>query len=132
MGLIAMFAGLAMLCALLWYCAIYALPLYVGLSAGWWALGHGANVGCIAVGLVAGVAVFVLGRLACASNIPILRWSGLAAFAMPSAYTGFSMVEELAGQTGFSWTDAFALVGALAAAWASVANLDSHRAGLAR
>ena len=43
------------LCALLWRVAIYALPVFVAFSIGFWALSLGAGLGALFVGLIAGV-----------------------------------------------------------------------------
>ena len=48
------------LCALLWRVAIFALPVFVGFSAGFWALFLGAGIGAGLVGLVAGALVGAL------------------------------------------------------------------------
>ena len=51
-GIILTIAGLGALCVLLYNFAVYALPAYVGLSVGYWAISTGAGtVGGIAVGI---------------------------------------------------------------------------------
>ena len=123
MTLIVLFAGLGMLCAALWYCAIYALPVFVGFSAGFWAVNHGAGLGCIAVGLVAGVTVFLLGRLAVTGGHSLLRWTALAAFVLPAAYAGLSIINDLAGQASPLWKCLFWTVAAISVGGATYKRL---------
>jgi hypothetical protein len=103
MAFVMLFAGLSVCCMVLWYCAVYALPVFVGCSMGWWALNHGAGAGCVATGLFAGVTVFLLGRLAVGSRKFWLRRVALAAFVTPAAYTGFSIVCDLAPSSAPVW-----------------------------
>ena len=57
--------GLGAFCMLLFRCAVYALPVMVGLSTGYWAITSGAGiVGGALVGLVVGGLVFGLGQAA--------------------------------------------------------------------
>ncbi|MDR5729995.1 MAG: hypothetical protein RB191_21490 [Terriglobia bacterium] len=114
MALVVVIAGLGMLCAVLWYCVVYALPVFVGFSTGFWALNHGAGLGCIIIGLLAGVTTFLLGHLAATSGHSLLRWTALTAFVLPASYAGFSIVDDLAGVTPL-WRVLFAAVGAASA-----------------
>ncbi len=91
MGLVLLLFGIGVLCTLLWYCAIYALPLWAGFATGFWALETGAGVGAIAIGLIAGVAIFLLGRFAALNTNPMVRWLALAVFVAPAICAGFSM-----------------------------------------
>lgn len=113
MALLALFAGFGMFCALLWYCAIYALPVFVGFSAGWWALNHGAGLACVVVGLIAGIATWLVGNLAATSGNSLLRVVGLAAFVIPAAYAGFGIVRDLVGYATLPWRDLLAVFGAV-------------------
>ena len=123
MALLVVVAGLGMLCALLWACAIYALPVFAGVSAGWWALEHGAGLGCIPVGLAVGAAIFLLGRMAAASHNFWLRGAALALFALPAACVAFNAVGDLAVPLAPLWRYLFEIVGAVCAAGAASAHL---------
>ena len=128
MGVIVLLGGLAFFCVLLWNFAVYALPAFVGLSAGAWALNHGAGIGCIAIGLIAGVAVFLSVRLAFTSGNIGLRWFVVALFVVPAGWTGCGMVVAL--DTGLVashiWRDLFAAGGALAAGGTAFVRLSCN------
>jgi hypothetical protein len=125
MGIVFLVFGLGMLCILLWYCAVYALPLYAGFATGFWALGHGAGAGAIAVGLVVGVAVFVLGRYAVLSSNPAARWLAVIVFTLPAAYAGYCMVTQLseAAIASSAWRVAFGIASAMAVGATALARL---------
>lgn len=97
MGILLIFVAIGMFCVLLFNFAVYAVPAFVGLSAFFWAISAGAGIGSIVVGLLAGVAVFLLAQFALASQRVWLRWLVIAVFVIPAAYTGYSMVLELSG-----------------------------------
>jgi len=126
MGIVGILVGLGLFFVLLWNFAVYALPAVIGISAGWWSLNHGAGIGCVLVGMVAGVAVFVAGRAALMSTNVILRCLVIALFVVPAAWAGYSIVMQLAG-TGVIpspiWRHAFAMVGAIAVAATTVTRL---------
>ncbi|GAA0547509.1 hypothetical protein FHS83_000876 [Rhizomicrobium palustre] len=126
MGIVGILAGLGLFFVLLWNFAIYALPAAIGISAGWWSLNHGAGIGCIAVGMVAGVAVFVAGRAALMSHNLILRWLVIALFVIPATWAGYGIVMELTG-TGVIpspiWRHVFAIAGAIVVAGTAAARL---------
>lgn len=114
MALLVLFAGLGTICALLWYCAVYALPVFAGFWAGWWALNHGAGLGGVVVGLIAGVALWLAGRISVTRGNPLLRLVGLALFVIPAASAGFWIVYDLAGGTTLGWRDFLATFCAIA------------------
>ena len=116
MGVVGILLGLGLFLVLLWNFAIFALPTFVGFSAGWWALNHGAGIGCVVVGLVAGGAVFLAGRIALMSRSATLRLLVLALFTLPAAYTGYNIVLQLsgAGIPSNIWRQIFAITGGLA------------------
>lgn len=89
--------GLGTLCMLLFRCAVYALPVMVGLSASYWAITAGAGVvGGILVGLVVGGLVFGLGQAALAtSRSSLLRLLVVGVFAAPAALVGYGMMLEI-------------------------------------
>lgn len=79
------------LCWLLFTLAVYALPLFIGATAGIWAHGSGAGiVGGIVVGVIAAGATAIIGQLIFAFARPL--WTRLIValvFAAPAAVAGY-------------------------------------------
>lgn len=117
--------GLGAFCMLLFRCAVYALPVMVGLSTGYWAITSGAGiVGGALVGLVVGGLVFGLGQAALAtSRSPLLRFLVVGVFATPAALVGYGMMLEIWQLTMSAsiWQHAFGVVAGLAVAIATTA-----------
>ena len=113
--LLAMGAVIA-LCTLLWRVAVYALPVFVGFTVGWWALKLDAGIGSIVAGSVAGVATFTFGRIGARAPSPMVRYAAVALFAIPAAYAGYHIVLDLgtAGTASPVWQHVLAAVGAVA------------------
>jgi hypothetical protein len=135
MGVIVLLGGMAFFCVLLWYFAVYALPVFVGFTTGFWALSHGAGIGCVAIGLVAGVAVFLAARLAFASANIGLRWIVVALFVGPAAWAGYGVVIALADAgliASHIWRDLFAIMGALGVGGTAFIRLSCDVRGLPR
>lgn len=86
-GLILNLFGIGLFCWLIFTLAIYALPFFVGLSAGMAAFHSGAGViGALIVGIVAGALTLGIGQIAFAVVRPLfLRAVIAAAFAVPAA-----------------------------------------------
>lgn len=86
-GLILNLFGIGLFCWLIFTLAIYALPFFVGLSAGMAAFHSGAGViGALLVGIVAGALTLGIGQIAFAVVRPLfLRAVIAAAFAVPAA-----------------------------------------------
>ncbi len=114
MSIVFLFAWLAMLCAVLWYCAVYALPVFVGISVGWWALNHGAGPACVMVGLAAGASTFLIGRLVIASEHLFFRWIALVAFVAPAGYTALFIANDMGGVVSAPWRYLLASIGSVA------------------
>ncbi len=127
MGVVGILLGLGLFVVLLWNFAIFALPAFVGFSAGWWALNHGAGIGCVVVGLVAGGAVFLAGRIALTSRSATLRLLVIALFTLPAAYTGYNIVLQLSeiGVPSTIWRHVFAVIGALAVGGTTIMRLPT-------
>lgn len=105
-------------CWLLFTLAVFALPLFVGFTAGLWAFHTGAGVlGGIVVGLVAGGATFGVGQLALA-YVPWawLRLLIILFFAAPAAVAGYSATHGIAqmAMPSTTWQMIFSLAGAIA------------------
>jgi hypothetical protein len=125
MGLVGILAGAGLFLVLLWNFAIYVLPAFVGFSTGWWALNHGAGVGCVLVGLVAGIVTFLAGRAALKSgNVPLF-WLAISLFTLLAAYAFYNIVLQVseAGVPSTVWRHIFAVVGATLLAGATFKRL---------
>lgn len=127
MGIVFLLFGLGLFCVLLWNFAVFAVPAFIGFTAGFWALNHGAGIGCFLVGLVAGVATFCAGRLALMSPNAAVRWLVIAIFTLPAAYAGYCMVLELSapGVSSAIWRHMFAFFGAVAVGATTFARLTA-------
>lgn len=95
-GLIGLVALLAF-CALLYFCAVYIVPFAVGVWVAFWAIHAGSGeIGGFAIGAVAGVALFLIGRVTFqTSRSHAVRWLIMTAFAIPAAIAGFSLVQQI-------------------------------------
>ena len=126
-GLVLSALGLGGLCFLLVRSTIYALPVFAGVVAGFWANGTGAGpIGAI------GVAVIVAGATLGAFQLAFGFTRSAAAralvaliFAAPAAYAGYHVVLTLAqyGVPSDIWRHVFALGGAAAIGLAAIARL---------
>jgi hypothetical protein len=115
-GLVLSALGLGGLCFLLVRSTIYALPVFAGVVAGFWANGTGAGpIGAI------GVAVIVAGATFGAFQVAFGLARNAAArvliafvFAAPAAYAGYHVVLTLAryGVPSEIWRHVFAVGGA--------------------
>jgi len=90
-SILASIVAIGVICCLLFYLAVYALPLFAGVTAGMWAYGTGAGwLGGIAVGFVAGLATLLVGHLLLAFVKPLwLRLMVAAVFVAPAAIAGY-------------------------------------------
>jgi hypothetical protein len=115
LGAIALLAGLGTFCVLLYNAMVYALPVTIGLWAGFWAMHAGAGAGSVLIGAAAGAMAFALGELAITSNrSPLIRWIVLLASAVPAIIAGYGMILQISelGITSLVWRHIFAVVGA--------------------
>jgi hypothetical protein len=125
-GLLMTALGLGAACALLYYCAVFALPVFIGLSVGFWALNAGAGIASVIIGLIAGVIVFVIGKLAFScSRSPAVRWMIALLFVLPAAIAGYSLVLQLSQLSvpSNAWRHALAIVGGVIIAFAATVQL---------
>ena len=105
-------------CWLLFTLAVFALPAFVALTVGMWAVHTGAGVfGGVIVTIIAGGAAFGLGRMALAF-LPIvwLRLLILLLFVATAAVAGYNATQGIAQVVTPSgaWQALFSLVGAIA------------------
>src|SRR3954447_25498636 len=129
-GILLNIVGLGVVCWALFTLAVYALPFFVGMTAGMYAYQIGTGpITAIIVGFVAGAFGLSVGRcLFSAARYPIVRLVVALLFAIPAAWAGYEVTLNLAG-IGISserWRGAVALVGAVVVggtAWARLAVL---------
>jgi hypothetical protein len=127
-GLILSMFGIGLFCWLIFTLAVYALPFFVGLTAGMAAFHSGSGViGALVVGTVAGALTLGIGQVAFAVVRPVaLRAVIAAAFAVPAAIAGYHAVLGLSqiGVPSLVWREVFAWIGAIfigGTAWARMA-----------
>ncbi len=124
--------GIGFLCWLLFTLAVYALPLFAGVTTGLAAYhsGSGAIAGLL-VGLIAGIITLVIGQIAFASiRSPLIRALIALLFAVPACMAGYFATLGLAriGMPSTTWREIFAIIGALAVggtAWVRMTALAS-------
>jgi hypothetical protein len=98
--------------------AVFALPAFVGLTAGAWAHGTGAGIpGAILVGMAAAAVTFAVGLLLITFARPMWLKLGVALiFVAPSAVAGFyathGIVKHL--MPSDAWQITFSVIGAIA------------------
>jgi hypothetical protein len=97
-GLFLSMFGIGLFCWLIFTLAVYALPFFIGLTAGGAAFHIGAGLlGALLVGIVTGALALAIGQIAFAvAHPPMLRAVIAAAFAIPAAVAGYHAVLGLA------------------------------------
>ena len=117
-GIIASIAAIGVLCCLLFYLAVYALPSFAGVTVGAWAYGTGAGwLGAIAIGFVAGLVTLGVGQLLLGFVKPLwLRLAIAIAFVAPAAIAGYHATHGIVKHTmpSETWQVIFSVVGAIA------------------
>jgi hypothetical protein len=128
-GIVLNLAGLGVFCWLLFTLAVYALPSFVGVTAGLYANQTGAGLlGAVIVALVAGVATLAIAQIVFAQvRTPLVRLAVALVFAVPAALAGFFATHGLAALTmpSEAWQNAFGVVGAMVigtTAWLRLAD----------
>jgi hypothetical protein len=117
-GILASIAAIGVLCCLLFYLAVYALPLFAAVTVGTWANGIGAGwLGAVAIGFVAGLITLGVVQLLLAFARPL--WLKLAiaiAFVAPAAIAGYHATHGIVKHTmpSETWQIIFSAIGALA------------------
>ncbi|MFC7399932.1 hypothetical protein ACFQU1_22255 [Chelatococcus sp. GCM10030263] len=116
-GLIFSVFGIGLFCWLIFTMAVYALPFFVGLTAGMAAWHSGAGVlGSLVIGIAIGALTLGAGQFVFAlTRSPILRVAIAAVFAIPAAIAGYHAVLGLSqiGVPALMWREVFAWVGAI-------------------
>ncbi|PWB88674.1 hypothetical protein [Methylosinus sporium] len=117
-GPLLVIAGIGFFCWLLFTLAVFALPLYAGLTVGAWAFHTGAGwLGGAIVGVIATGVTFGVGQLALA----FVPWSWLRLvivliYAAPATVAGYYATHGIAqmAMPSATWQMFFSLVGAVA------------------
>jgi len=124
-GIVLALVGLAYLCWLLFPLAVYALPLFAGVTAGLATYHSGSGpIGAIIVGLIASSITLIVGQIAFMTlRSPLIRAVIALLFAVPAAVAGYYAALGLAriGIPAEGWRQAMAMTGAIvvaATAWA--------------
>lgn len=118
LAILASFAAIGLLCWLLFTLAVFALPTFVGVTAGAWAHGTGAGIaGAVLAGAAAAALTLATGHLLITFVRPMwLKLIVAAAFVAPAAIAGFhathGIVKHLVPSEG--WQISFSVIGAIA------------------
>jgi hypothetical protein len=128
LGIVMLIVALGAMCWLLFNLAVFALPLFAGVSVGLAAMNSGAGpIGGILVGLLAGAATLTAGQLVftLAPSAPV-RLAVAALFAAPAAVAGYHATHGLAAIAvpADGWRHAFAIVGAIVIGLTALARLS--------
>jgi hypothetical protein len=124
-GIVLAFIGLAYLCWLLFALAIYALPFFVGVTAGLATYHSGSGpIAAIIVGAIASSITLIVGQIAFMTlRSPLIRAVIALLFVVPAAVAGYHAALGLAhiGISADGWRETVAVAGAIivaATAWA--------------
>lgn len=120
--------GIGLFCLLLIRFAIYALPAFIGISVGFWALKTGAGaLGAICAGILAGSIAFGIGQVVFTTSRSIVTRTVVAGlYVVPAIWAGYTSIlqlSELAGTTSSLWRHAFAIVGSLSIGYMAFTRL---------
>lgn len=120
--------GIGLFCLLLIRFAIYALPAFVGISIGFWALKTGAGAfGAICAGILAGSITFGIGQVVFTTSRSIVTRTVVAGlYVVPAIWAGYTSIlqlSEFAGTTSSLWRHAFAIVGSLSIGYMAFTRL---------
>ena len=129
LGVIISLAGVCLLIALMFQMAVFALPLFAGVSAGRLAYETGAGwLGAILLGLLGALLTLGIGQLFLAiTKSTALRLAVMLVFATPAAFAGYHVVLGLTriGGAHGAWQVVFAAIGAVAIASAALVRLST-------
>lgn len=117
LAILASIASIALLCWLLFTLAVFALPLFVGVSTGVWAHATGVGIlGAIVVGAVAAAATFAIAQLLITFARPMwLKLAVAACFVAPAALAGFHATHGIVKHLmpSDAWQITFSVIGAI-------------------
>ena len=116
--ILASLAAIGLLCWLLFTLAVFALPAFVGVTAGAWAHGTGAGIpGAILVGAIAAAVTLAAGHLLITFVRPMwLKLIVAATFVAPAAIAGFHATHGIVKHLmpSDAWQITFSVIGAVA------------------
>lgn len=126
-GLLMTVLGIGALCVLLYSAAVWALPVGIGIWAGYALIRCGVgSIIAILCGFMAGGAVFALGQTVLASSRSnSLRVVIVITFVVPAILAGYGTALDLSAMgfaSGF-WQHVFAILGGAAVGGATLASL---------
>lgn len=118
LAILAALAAIGLLCWLLFTLAVFALPAFIGVTAGAWAHGTGAGtVGAILIGVVAAAATFAAGQILITFARPMwLKLVVAVIFVAPAAIAGFHATHGIVKHLmpSDAWQITFSVIGAVA------------------
>jgi len=134
LGLLLNTVGLGVVCWLMFTLAVYILPFFVALNAGFWAYHSGAGVlGTPLVAVAAGGMTLAIAQVAFVmTQSLILRAVIAAVFALPATLAGYHLALAMAhlGVPSSVWQQLFAYLGAVfigGTAWTRLTILTEPR-----
>lgn len=117
LGILLSVAAIGFFCWLLFTLAVFALPLFAGLSVATWAYHAGAGwFGAILVGIAAGGLTLGIGQVLLATVRPLWAKFAIAAiFVTPAVIAGYHAVHGIVKHTmpSETWQIVFSVVGAV-------------------
>lgn len=117
LGLLLNTVGLGVICWLIFTLAVYVLPFFVAINAGFWAYHSGAGLlGTPIIAVAAGGITLALAQIAFAvTQSVILRAAIAALFTLPAALAGYHVALAMAqfGVPSPTWQHVFACLGAV-------------------
>lgn len=121
--------AIGVICWLLFTLAVFALPAFIGVSAGIWAHETGAGLlGAIVIGAVGAVIALGVGQLLLAILRPAwLKLLVALAFVAPAAIAGFHATHGIVKHTmpSETWQLVFSVIGAIAVAVTTFIRMTS-------
>jgi hypothetical protein len=134
LGLLLNTVGLGVICWLIFTLAVYILPFFVALNAGFWAYHSGAGVlGTPLVAVAAGGMTLAVAQIAFAMTQSLILRAVIAAlFALPATFAGYHLALAMAhfGVPSPAWQQVFAYLGAVfigGTAWTRLSTLTEPR-----
>jgi hypothetical protein len=128
LGPVLIMSAVGFLCWLLFTLAVFALPIFIGITVGIWSFHTGAcALGAIIVSLVVAGATFGIGQLLLA--FAPWAWARLliiAVYTAPSAMTGYAATHGIAQMAMSSpvWQAVFSVIGVVAADITALARIS--------
>lgn len=118
LAIVASLAVIGLLCWLLFTLAVFALPAFVGVTAGAWAHGTGAGIlGAVLLGAAAAAVTLAVGQLLITFVRPMwLKLVVATAFVAPAAIAGFHATHGIVKHLmpSDAWQITFSVIGAVA------------------